>query len=427
MHYPRAGTFPGDWKSHDGVKGLRCMHLSGVGVELRRRKKLVVEITAALAGGQPERFREIASDVGADDWPELAGAMADEGVAFLVFYFIEKLRLGGSVPKDARNTLSGLYYGNLKRNLAIAEALKAVFLRFGADAISFIVLKGFALAACFYPGLATRGMSDADLLVRKGDVERANDSLTALGYTAADSLVNEALQNPPGYLASLDYRASDGSLPNIHIHWHTVNTSVPAYMFSENIDLDRMWEKAVSLRLAGAEARILCPEHQIVYLCEHGLRINHSFDRLILIYDIFYAIKAPRWSVDWDLVVGETRLFKIERLVFLSLSVVRRYAPPAVPDGVVQALLPPERTFWERAFLKLQLDNRRFRGAAMLVYFAMNNGIRAKAVFLFRTLFPPRRILLQRSYALDGKFSAVRYWRRVREVFLHLGVILRGC
>lgn len=395
-------------------------------MEPGRRKKLVVEITAALAGGSPERFREIASSVESADWPELTATMVEEGVAFLVFYWIDKQRLGGFLPKDALDALSHLYYGNLRRNLAIAAALKVVFLRFGADAVPFIVLKGIALAECFYPGLATRGMSDADVLVHKGDVRRANDSLAALGYAAADSAVEEALRNPPGYLASLDYRKSDGSLPNIHLHWHTVNTSVPAYMFSENIDLNRMWERAIPVRLAGAQARILCPEHQIVYLCEHGLRINHSFDRLILIYDIFYAIKTPRWSVDWDVVAAEARLFGIERLVFLSLSIVRRHAPAAVPERIDRALSPSKPTFGERAFLRLQLDNRRFRGAAMLVYLSMNHGIREKAAFLFRTFFPPRHILLQRSYAPDGKFSAVRYWRRMREVFGHLCDIRRG-
>lgn len=395
-------------------------------MEPRRRKKIVVEITATLAGGSPERFREIASGVAPADWPELTGAMADEGVAFLVFYLIEKQRLGGLLPKDALDALSHLYYGNLRRNLAIAAALKEVFQRFAADAVPFIVLKGIALAECFYPGLATRGMTDADVLVHKADVRRANDSLAALGYAAADSLIEEALQNPPGYLASLDYRKSDASLPNIHLHWHTVNTSVPAYMFSENIDMERMWAKAIPVRLAGAEARMLCPQHQIVYLCEHGLRINHSFDRLILIYDIFYAIRSTRWPVDWDAAVREARLFGIERLVFLSLSVVRRHAPPVVPDDVMRALFPSTMTLGERAFLKLQLDNRRFRGAAMLVYLAMNRGIRSKALFLYRTFFPPRHILLQRSYAPGAKFSAGRYWLRVREVFQHLCFIWRS-
>jgi hypothetical protein len=393
----------------------------------RVRKNLVVEMTAALVDDNWQgRFAEIAVGVHAAEWDGLIGTAAVEGVAFLAFYYIEKRRLGGLLPQEARNALSDLYVGNLKRNIAIAAVLGVVFQRFNADRIPFIVLKGIALAERFYPGFATRGMSDADILVHRGDVRAADGLLAALGYTAADSLVEEALQNPPGYLASLDYRKSDGAFPNIHIHWHTVNSSVPTYMFSENVDLNRLWERAVPVRLAGSEARILCPEHQIVYLCEHALRINHSFDRAILIYDIFYAIKAARYSVDWDSVIEETRRFRMERIVFLSLSVVRQHAPPAVPDAILRVLRPVVLTCGERFFLGLQLDNRRFRGAAMLVYLAMNRGAWEKAIFLWRTFSPPQHILLQRGYAPGRKFSYVWYWRRIREVFLHLCFIWRG-
>lgn len=395
-------------------------------MEKKYLKNLVVEMTAALAGENPTRFEEIAVGLGLAEWIELTGIMVDEGVAFLIFYFIEKRNLGGLLPKEALDALAGLYYSNLKKNIFAAAALKKVLQRLNADRIPCIALKGLVLAERFYPGFATRGMSDADVLVYRKDVRRVDESLSALGYSAVDSRVDDALQNPPGYLTSLDYRKKDGAMPNIHIHWHTVNTSVPAYMFSEKIDMKRLWEKAIPAHLAGTETRILCPEHHVIYLCEHGLRINHSFDRLILIYDIFYAIGSTRYSVDWDYVIGEARRFGLERLVFLSLSVARRFAPPCIPDAVVQDLRPPALAGGEKIFLRMQLGNRRFRGAAMLVYLAMNKGIRGKIVFLYRTFFPPRHILLQRGYAPQEKFSAVWYWRRTREALLHLCAVLRA-
>ncbi len=204
---------------------------------------------------------------------------------FLFFYYIQQFHLQDLLPAGVFDVLSGQYYANLRKNMITCAVLKPVFDMLNEQRIPFIILKGIALAELVYPGFGIRGMSDADLLVKKDDMHRVDAALSALGYVARDSSVKRALDNPVGYLASLDYRKNDGSLPNLHVHWHPVNTSVPAYMFAGQIDPDRLWEMAIPATVANAKSDILCPEHQVIYLCEHALRINHSFDRLILMYD----------------------------------------------------------------------------------------------------------------------------------------------
>ncbi|MHB8830371.1 MAG: nucleotidyltransferase domain-containing protein [Syntrophales bacterium] len=397
-----------------------------VNMQTRIKKKFVVNILAALTDpGKAEHAGALVAAVNnAGGWDGLVRTMTEEGVAFLFFYYLEKQQLAHLVPQEIHVSLAGLYYGNLKRNMIAAAALGKIFQRFNDWQIPFIILKGIALAELAYPGFATRGMSDADILVHKDDVCKVDRCLAELGYAASDSVVEEALQNPPGYLASLDYRKFDGSFPSIHLHWHPVNTSVPAYMFSRNIDLERLWKMAISVRVAGADVRILCPEHQIVYLCEHGLRINHSFDRLILIYDIFYAISTARY-LNWDMVVQESGRFRIENLVFLGLATAGHYTPLVVSDSILQALRPAHLTYGERSFLWLQRNNRRLRGGSYPVYLSMNEGIRAKGIFLFRTFFPPSHILLQRSYARGVTFNPSWYLRRLWEGLSHIFFILR--
>ena len=63
-------------------------------------------------------------------------------------------------------------------------------------------------------------------------------------------------------------------------------------MFVEQVDINRLWEKAIPTSVADSHALTLRPEHVLIYLCEHALRVGHSFDRLILICDIFFSIKA---------------------------------------------------------------------------------------------------------------------------------------
>lgn len=359
------------------------------------------------------------------DWNYLIRKMADEGVAFLFFYYIEQAQLQDHLPAGIHDLLASRYYANLRRNMMVCAALRPVFDTFNEQLIPFIVLKGIALAEQVYPGFATRSISDADILVKKEDMHRVDACLAALGYISRDGSVEQALDNPVGFLASLDYQQDDGSLPNLHIHWHPVNTSVPAFMFAGQVDPDRLWEMAIHTEVANAKARILCPEHQVIYLCEHALRINHSFDRLILIYDIFYVIKSLKYEINWNFVVTEAQRFNLSKLVFLSLTVVKYYTSLTISEEIMRRLYSADLTFGEEYFLNLQLKNRRFRGSSILIYLAMNEGLIKKCRFLLRTFFPPRQILLQRQYAKNAQFRPSYYALRFWEVVSHLFRIYR--
>ena len=353
------------------------------------------------------------------DWHYFIRNMSAEGVSFLFFYYIKQFHLQDLLPAGVYDMLSSAYYTNLKRNILACTVLKPVFDKLNEQQIPFIVLKGIALAELVYPGFAMRGMSDADILVKKKDMCIIDACLSALGYTSRDSSVEQALSNPVGYLASLDYRKSDGSFPNLHIHWHPVNTSVPAFMFAGRIDLDRLWEMAIHTEVANAKVRTLCPEHQVIYLCEHALRINHSFDRLILIFDIYYVIISCKHEIKWDVIIEEARRFNLSKIVFISLSVVKHYTSATISEEIMQRLYSADLTSCEKYFLNLQFKNRRFRGSSVLIYLAMNEGFIEKCRFLLRTFFPPRQILMQRQYIKDGKFKIAYYFLRFREVLSH--------
>ncbi len=171
---------------------------------------------------------------------------------------------------------------------------------------------------------------------------------------------------------------------------------------------------------------MLSPEHLIIYLCEHALRVGHSFDRLILVCDIFYAIKAFEKVIDWVFIVEESRRFNLSRFVYHGLSIVRHHTSPGIPDAYIAKLRPPDISQGEKYFLKLQFNNRRIRGSSYFVYLAMNRGFFAKVGLIARTFFPPAQILLQRQYRKDSEFSKSLYLLRIREIFSHYGSVGAG-
>lgn len=359
------------------------------------------------------------------DWPRLVEMARQEGVSAVLFHNITSHRLEDLVPQEPYRDLSNKYHANLRRNLSIIGALREVLATFQEAGIPCIVLKGIALAECVYPNIALRGMSDVDILVRKADLFKVDDHLSPLGYASRDSSVTKAIHNPAGYLASLEYRKDDPSPLNLHVHWHPVNTSVPATMFAQRIDTNRLWEKAATAAIADSQAMMLSPEHLIIYLCEHALRIGHSFDRLILVCDIFYAIKAIEKIIDWDLMIEESRQFNLSRFVYHGLSIVRHHTSSGIPDACIAKLKPPDISRGEKYFLKLQFNNRRIRGSSYFIYLAMNRGLFAKLGFITRTFFPPAQILLQRQYRKDAEFSKSLYLMRIGEIFSQMKKILK--
>ena len=200
-----------------------------------------------------------AKDSAEYDWDYTVAKMKQEGVAETIFHNLKKNRMEDLVPPAVSTALSEQYYSNLRRNLSIIGELKGILSLLKKSEIPCIVLKGIALAEHIYPGIAMRGMSDIDILVKKMDLYAVDDLLSSLGCIARDSSVASAIKNPEGYLASLEYRKENGSALNLHVHWHIVNSSVPATMFAKHIDIGRIWEKAVPARVAVATT-VLTPE-----------------------------------------------------------------------------------------------------------------------------------------------------------------------
>ncbi|MDD4998275.1 MAG: nucleotidyltransferase family protein, partial [Syntrophales bacterium] len=175
-----------------------------------------------LSGGKPEILPPGAAAL---DGLRLLDTARWEGVAALLFRNIRKHRLEDLFPEPVHRGFSDAYHINLRRNMAIIGKLRPVLSEFRNKGISCIVLKGIALAECVYPDIAVRGMSDVDLLIRKDDLLEADRLLLSLGYDSCDSSAAEALRNPVGYLASVEYRGAKSPF-HLHVHWHPVNTSV---------------------------------------------------------------------------------------------------------------------------------------------------------------------------------------------------------
>ncbi len=360
------------------------------------------------------------------DWTYLVETAHREGVAALLYYNLRRYGLGHLLPDNVKSGLTDSYHRRVKTTLESIAVLRKVFRGLQEAGIDFLVFKGIALGECVYPHTALRGAGDCDLLVKKRELLAVDKYLNGLGYRSVDSSARPALDNPEGYLASVEYRRDDPSSVGIHVHWHLVNTSVPATAYIAFINMNDLWEKSRMARVADTDTRILSPEHLIIYLCEHALRVGHSFDRLILVCDLFFALRFYEKNIDWGFLVEEARRFRLDRFVYFGLLISSRFSSFSLPPEVMENLKPVRITLPERWFLNTQLANERLRGSSIFVHLAMNECLLDKAKFIIYTFFPPRSILFQRRYTTEGVAGARLYLDRVGEIGRQFIVFLRA-
>jgi len=358
------------------------------------------------------------------DWDLIIERLYTEGLASIFYYHINKSCGSLLLPPNSRQILLERFNFNLRRNMAALGRAKTIFHDLRESGIALAVLKGLFLIEHIYRHPAMRGSSDIDLLVHSDDLFRVDTHLRALGYESKDSVPEKAIRNPSGYLASLDYIHGRDTSPHIHIHWHLVNTSVPATMFAHLIPMQRIWDRVMPVKIADTDVSTLCPEHSLIYLCEHALRVGHSFDRLVLVYDIYLFWKTFRDRIDWDLLWNECRIMHLERFIFLALSVVETFTGPVMPEHIRNNFEKHYKLGWgDRIFLAFYRRKIRFRGASYLIYLSLNDTWFDAGRFIVRTLFPPVAILRQRRYirGAGGKNGNLSLYRQhLSEIFHYL-------
>ena len=316
------------------------------------------------------------------------------------------------------------YLSTAVRNTLIYSEFKRVIKSFIDKKIDVIAMKGIALAELIYQDIGVRWMSDIDLLIRKEDISRADEVLKNKGYKALDSTSYDGIDITGNYLTTCDYRSENQLHPSFHIHWHIVNSTVPA-PYSSRINMDELWRDSVPVEIDGVRVLSMSPHHFLIHLCEHAMRVTHSAAKLIYLLDVSALVERYRETIDWHKVVEFSRNYGLDRFVYNILSLTRLNMGLDVTEWVLERLKPKRTAFGERLFHFITARGKGFSGLSYLVHLSMNKGIFKKISFIFRTVFPPAWVLAKRSsYEPDNqhadKSAAILYLNRLIEVLSHI-------
>lgn len=247
-----------------------------------------------------------------------------------------------------------------RRAAAAERTLARLGEAFAAAALPFFVVKGSILAHQVYGDPRRRRFADVDVVVRRGDVARAERALRALGYrpggvetilaarprSAAERRLALRLTRrfEARHLGAFTWQAPrGGELLPVDLHWQLAPDRLPR-------DEDRLWQQTVPLTVAGAPLLTLGPAATLLHLAAHATTCLLNGFRLLHLADVGWAAHrfaehgAAVWALaeQWRLTSHLAMVFALveERLgieVPIARGGPRRRA--AAPSLVSEAML----------------------------------------------------------------------------------------
>jgi hypothetical protein len=224
----------------------------------------------------------------------------------------------GLVPPDVLTHLQGEFRANSWGNLKLTAELVRVLEVLAADEIPVIPYKGPALAELLYGDVALRQFGDLDIILHSRDVERARESLWALGYRPARNIIGKDV--------TLFHERLSVTL---EVHW-----SITAERHPVQITPQRLWKNLQHASLGGRPILAHTTEDLLWILCVHGGQ--HRWERLSWLCDVAEIVRGK--PIDWTRALHNATEVRARRTVLLGLLLARDLLGARLPAEVERVI-----------------------------------------------------------------------------------------
>jgi hypothetical protein len=292
---------------------------SAVSPTIAPPKKLSLPLVSQLWSAEFELLRSCcAEEAGFHDalapslrWEAVAPLAEHHGVIPRIYDCLSRCSI---VPDHVQAGLRRAQDDNLRRTLWLTRELLRVLDHLRERGVTAMPYKGPVLAELLYGNVTARQFSDLDLLIPIKDVLRAKAALGDLGF---ESSLHLSSRRTRSYLESGYEYTFDGSHGTnlLELQWQIL----PRF-YAVNFDMERMFERGVSVRVGGVMVQTLSNEDLILALCVHAAK--HAWARLGWLCDIRQLARSS--EIDWTYVQRESRRIGVERIVELSFFLIER-------------------------------------------------------------------------------------------------------
>ncbi len=291
------------------------------------------------------------------DWENIVGLAGKQGVTLLLLPLWTDLAERGIMPAFVATQAQGMAYAQAAKLMRLRVALKQVLSGFVESKLQVMVLKGAALASLCYDGAFLRPSGDIDLLCREEEFEKVREVLFSQGFCMQEEgpLPRRCTTLEAYYERHFVHRSG---MARIDLHLDCITLGMKPR------NTEALWGRAMQLRIDGASALALSPEHQVLMLSVHLHR--HGFSRLIWFKDIDLIMRRFQRDIDWDEVARTARAEGAASTLWYTGHFLQRMLGTPVPREIASGLRPSLPTRWvfariwpEDVVLNLQGRTRR--------------------------------------------------------------------
>ena len=343
-----------------------------------------------------------------DEWLHVVHIAAASGMVPLVFLQAARAGLLQTMPTDVATALADGCRQTLVTNRSLLRQQQELLSALEARGIQAIVLKGLSLAVRYYQEIGLRPTSDVDLLVRRSDLQRADQVLRELGYQTQGG--RPTIWND----GDLSYTSPKGH--KLELHWEL--THRPSYRIG--LSAKRAWARAQTVDVANQPMRVLSASDELRFLCVHctaGHRLRPEGPRLIWHMDIAQVVRTLPSSWDWPAFVEDTIALRLAAPVYQALNGCQASLGLRLPPDALDRLRDASTTQAERdAWHASQRDS--FSAETLQSLLSAASNVTQVIAFLKGVVLPGSVWLRERYGRQNGRqlplwHAYVLYLRRV--------------
>jgi hypothetical protein len=266
---------------------------------------------------------------GGGTWDEAIAAAGPAGLIGPLHALAHRLPVGSRPDTGTLDALQSRYYDQAARNAELLGVLREVIAALAARGIAVIPLKGAALVEAVYRNLALRAMRDLDVLVRREDLDAAATVVENLGFTP-----DEWYRPRQWYLEQMHHLVPyQRAGVTLEIHHHLL----PPWI-SPQPDPTDLWTRSREAVVAGAPARILAPDDQLLHLALHAVIADGFVGSLAGLRDLVELQARCGGEIDWPRLAVTAR--GQERAVVAAFELVGKLLGTPPPAAALEALKP---------------------------------------------------------------------------------------
>lgn len=310
-----------------------------------------------------------------------------------------------AAPPEAWRGFRTSYLLSRARTRRADAVLIPVLAALEAAGVPVVVLKGLHLSVEVYDDPAMRPMIDADLLLRRDDLQRAARIVESFGFR----------QRPEGRRGRTDPHLPEAHRHHLGTFWYPdgppieLHYDLSAPGSGRRFALDELWSRARPARVGAARVLVLAPEDALLHACHHAA-VGHGFGvKLLNLCDVPVALGHWGADFDWDAFWSRARRWGVERSALLTLALVRDRLGYPLPDRAALPLLarraeldaligPAEQRMRRKAAAlawRMETRSRVEVGGASTV--AVRAAVASQPSFRHRVKFVTSRIFISRG------------------------------